>query len=311
MTRPVGRYVIRRLLQMIPVFLGATFLIFVMVYALGDPVTALFGDRGPDPATARALREEFHLDEPLWQQYLRYLASIVTGDFGTAFNGQPVADLMATAFPVSFRLMLVALVFEMFLGITLGVVTGLRRGRPLDTSVLMATLVVIAVPTFVLGTTAQLVLGVELGWIEPAVSPGAPFGELIAPGLILALVSLAYVTRLTRASVAENARADYIRTAVAKGLTRRRVTVRHLLRNSLIPVVTYLGADIGSLMAGAIVTERIFNIQGVGYQLYQGILRQNSPTVVGFVTVLVLIFLLANLLVDLLYGALDPRIRHG
>ncbi len=311
MSEPVGRYVIRRLLQMIPVFLGATFLIFVMVYALGDPVAALFGDRGPDPATARALREEFHLDEPLWQQYPRYLASIVTGDFGTAFNGQPVADLMATAFPVSFRLMLVALVFEMLLGITLGVVTGLRRGRPLDTSVLMATLVVIAVPTFVLGTTAQLVFGVELGWIEPAVSPGAPFGELIAPGLILALVSLAYVTRLTRASVAENARADYIRTAVAKGLTRRRVTVRHLLRNSLIPVVTYLGADIGSLMAGAIVTERIFNIQGVGYQLYQGILRQNSPTVVGFVTVLVLIFLLANLLVDLLYGVLDPRIRHG
>jgi oligopeptide transport system permease protein len=111
--------------------------------------------------------------------------------------------------------------------------------------------------------------------------------------------------------VAENARADYVRTAVAKGLPRARITVRHLLRNSLIPVVTFLGADIGNLMAGAIVTERIFNIQGVGYQLYQGILRQNSPTVVGFVTVLVLIFLLANLLVDLLYAVLDPRIRYA
>jgi oligopeptide transport system permease protein len=307
----MGRYVIRRLLQMIPVFVGATFLLFVMVYALGDPVAALFGDRGPDPATAAALREEFNLDKPLWLQYLLYMGQIFTGDFGTAFNGQPVAELMSSAFPVSFRLMIVAIVFEIVFGITLGVITGLRRGRPLDTSVLVLTLVVIAVPIFVLGTTAQFLFGVKLGWIEPAVSPAADYGELIAPGLILSLVSLAYVTRLTRTSVAENTRADYIRTAVAKGLPRRRITLRHLLRNSLIPVVTYLGADIGSLMGGAIVTERIFNIQGVGYQLYQGILRQNAPTVVGFVVVLVLIFLLANLLVDLLYAVLDPRIRYA
>jgi oligopeptide transport system permease protein len=307
----MGRYLVRRLLQMIPVFLGVTFLIFVMVYALGDPVTALFGDRAPDPATAARLRREFNLDDPLWQQYLLYLGDILTGDFGTAFNGQPVTALMETAFPISFRLMIVAIVFEAIIGITLGVVTGLRRGRPLDTGVLVVTLFVIAIPTFVLGTTLQYLLGVELGWIEPAVSPEGAIDELIVPGLILALVSLAYVTRLTRTSVAENARADYIRTALAKGLPRRRTTVRHLLRNSLIPVVTYLGADIGNLMAGAIVTERIFNIQGVGYQLYQGILRQNSPTVVGFVTVLVLIFLLANLLVDLLYAVLDPRIRYA
>jgi oligopeptide transport system permease protein len=307
----VGRYVIRRLLQMIPVFIGATFLIFLMVFALGDPVTGLFGDRGPDPATARALREEFNLDKPVWQQYLLYMRDIFTGDFGTAFDGRPVTELMENAFPVSIRLMIVALVFEMLIGIALGVITGLRRGRPLDTTVLVLTLVVIAIPTFVLGTTAQYFFGVELGWIDPAVSPDARFRELITPGLILALVSLAYVTRLTRTSIAENTRADYIRTAVAKGLPRRRVTVRHLLRNSLIPVVTYLGADIGTLIAGAIVTERIFNIQGVGYHLYQGILRQNSPTVVGFVTVLVLIFLLANLLVDLLYAVLDPRIRYA
>lgn len=307
----MGRYVVRRLLQMVPVFLGATFLIFLMVYALGDPVAALFGDRTPDPATARALRAEFHLDKPVWEQYLRYMGQIVTGDFGTAFNGRPVAELMAGAFPISFRLMLVALGLELLLGITLGVVTGLRRGRSLDTTVLMATLVVIATPTFVLGTTAQFAFGVQLGWISPAVSPEGRLGELVVPGLILALVSLAYVTRLTRTSVAENARSDYIRTAVAKGLPRRRVTVRHLLRNSLVPVVTYLGVDIGTLMAGAIVTERIFNIQGVGFHLFQGILRQNSPTVVGFVVVLVLIFLFANLLVDILYAVLDPRIRYA
>ncbi|MDF4253619.1 ABC transporter permease [Streptomyces sp. WMMB303] len=307
----MGRYVVRRLLQMIPVFIGTTFLIFVMVYAVGDPVNAMFGERAPDPATAAQLREEFNLDKPIWQQYVLYMGNIFTGDFGNAFNGQPVTELMATAFPITIRLAVLAIVFEILVGITLGVLTGLRRGRPIDSGVLMLTLVVISVPTFVTGSLAQYVLGVKWGWISPAVSPAAPARELLLPALVLALVSLAYVTRLTRTSIAENARADYVRTAVAKGLSRRRVTVRHLLRNSLIPVVTFLGTDVGNLMAGALVTERIFNIHGVGFQLWQGIVRQNSPTVVGFVTVLVIVFLLANLLVDLLYAVLDPRIRYA
>ncbi|MTE20833.1 ABC transporter permease subunit [Streptomyces sp. TRM43335] len=307
----MGRYVIRRLLQMVPVFAGTTLLIFVMVYALGDPVAGLFGDRAPDPATAARLRAEFDLDKPLWQQYLLYLGKIFTGDFGTAFNGRPVAELMATAFPATVRLMLVALVIETVVGVVLGVVAGLRRGRGIDTSVLLLTLLVISVPTFVTGATLQFLLGVKWPLVSPAVSGEARFGELLLPGIVLALVSLAYIARLTRTSVAENTRADHVRTAVAKGLPRRRVITHHLLRNSLIPVVTFLGADIGSLMAGALVTERIFNIQGVGYHLYQGVLRQNSPTVVGFVTILVLVFLAANLLVDLLYAVLDPRIRYA
>ena len=239
------------------------------------------------------------------------MGNVFTGNFGTAFNGQPVTELMAAAFPVTIRLTIVAIVFEIVIGIALGVVTGLRRGRPVDTGVLLATLVVISVPTFVTGLLLQLLLGVAWGWIKPSVSPAATFGELIVPGLVLASVSLAYVTRLTRTTIAENKRADYVRTATAKGLPRRRVVTRHLLRNSLIPVVTFIGTDIGALMGGAIVTERIFNIHGVGYQLYQGILRQNTQTVVGFVTVLVLVFLFANLLVDLLYAVLDPRIRYA
>ncbi|MFF5445196.1 ABC transporter permease [Streptomyces sp. NPDC012888] len=307
----MGRYVIRRLLQMIPVFIGSTFLIFFMVYALGDPVAALFGDKAPDPATAARIRKDLYLDQPLWKQYLHYMGQIFQGDFGTAFNGQPVTELMATAFPVTLRLTCVAIVIEILVGITLGVVSGLRRGRAVDTGLLVATLIVISVPTFVTGYLLQFVLGVKWGWVRPTVSAAAPFSELLLPGTVLALVSLAYVTRLTRTSIAENAKADYVRTAVAKGLPRRRVVTRHLLRNSLIPVVTFIGTDIGALMGGAIVTERIFNIHGVGYQLYQGILRNNSPTVVGFVTILVIVFLLANLLVDLLYAVLDPRIRYA
>jgi oligopeptide transport system permease protein len=307
----MGRYVIRRLLQMVPVFIGTTLLIFIMVYALGDPVSALFGDKAPDPATAAQIRHDLHLDEPLWKQYLLYMGGIFTGDFGTAFNGRPVTELMGTAFPITARLTLVAIAIEAVFGIAFGVLSGLRRRGSVDTTVLVFTLVVVSVPTFVTGYLLQLLLGVKWGVISPAVSSAAPLDELIVPGLVLAAVSLAYVTRLTRTSVAENAHADYIRTAVAKGLPRRRVISRHLLRNSLIPVVTFLGTDIGALMGGALVTERIFNIHGVGYQLYQGILRQNSPTVVGFVTILVIVFLIANLLVDLLYAVLDPRIRYA
>ncbi|MGW1835004.1 ABC transporter permease [Streptomyces sp. BBFR2] len=307
----MGRYVIRRLLQMIPVFIGSTLLIFLMVYALGDPVAALFGDRAPDPATAAQIRADLYLDQPLWKQYLHYMAQIFQGNFGTAFNGQPVTELMAAAFPVTLRLTLVAIVIEMVAGIVLGVFSGLRRGRAVDTTVLIFTLVVVSIPTFVSGYVLQFLLGVKWNWVKPAVSTDAPLDELLLPGLVLALVSLAYVTRLTRTSIAENARADYVRTAIAKGLPRHRVITRHLLRNSLIPVVTFIGTDIGALMGGAIVTERIFNIHGVGFQLYQGILRQNSPTVVGFVTILVLVFLVANLLVDLLYAVLDPRIRYA
>ncbi|MFG2604451.1 ABC transporter permease [Streptomyces sp. NPDC048514] len=306
----MGRYVVRRLIQMIPVFVGATLLIFLMVNVMGDPVAGLCGERACDPATAAQLKKEFGLDKPLWQQYLTYMGNVFTGDFGTAFNGQPVTELMATAFPVTIRLTVVAILFEVVIGITLGVVTGLRRGRPVDTGVLLATLVVISVPTFVTGLLLQLLLGIKWQWIRPSVRTGS-FDELIVPGLVLASVSLAYVTRLTRTSIAENKRSDYVRTAIAKGLPRRRVVTRHLLRNSLIPVVTFIGTDIGALMGGAIVTERIFNIHGVGYQLYQGILRQNTQTVVGFVTVLVLVFLVANLLVDLLYAVLDPRIRYA
>ncbi|MBM7170621.1 ABC transporter permease [Streptomyces sp. G44] len=307
----MGRYVIRRLLQMIPVFFGATLLIFLMVHVMGDPVAGLCGDRRCDPATATRLKQEFGLDKPVGRQYLTYMGNVFVGDFGTAFNGQKVTELMGAAFPVTIRLTLVAVVFEIVIGISLGVLTGLRRGRPIDTGVLLLTLVVISVPTFVTGLVLQLLLGVRWGVIKPSVSAEAPLDELLIPGLVLASVSLAYVTRLTRTSIAENRRADYVRTAVAKGLPRRRVITRHLLRNSLIPVVTFIGTDVGALMGGAIVTERIFNIHGVGFQLYQGILRQSTQTVVGFVTVLVLVFLLANLIVDLLYAVLDPRIRYA
>jgi oligopeptide transport system permease protein len=307
----MGRYVIRRLLQMVPVFIGTTLLIFVMVWGLGDPVAAMFGDRAPDPATAAQIRLEYHLNDPLIQQYGIYMKGVFTGDFGKAWNQQPVTELLKSAYPVTVRLTIVAFVIEAVIGVALGLFAGLRRGRVFDTGVLAMTLIVVSIPTFVTGFVLQYLFGVKWGIVHPSVGEGAPFQDLLMPGLVLAGVSLAYVARLTRTSVAENTRADYLRTAVAKGLPRRRVITNHMLRNSLIPVVTFLGTDIGNLMAGALVTERIFNIHGVGYQIYQGIVHNSPATVVGFVTVLVIIFLLANLLVDLLYAVLDPRIRYA
>jgi oligopeptide transport system permease protein len=296
---------------MIPVFIGTTFIIFAMVHALGDPVAALFGDKAPDPAVAAQIRQQLGLNDPLIVQYGHYMKGIFSGNLGYAFNGQPVTELLKTAYPTTLKLTIVAFTFEVVLGISLGVISGMRRGKFADTGVMVMTLIVISIPTFVIGYVLQYLFGVKWGIFDATVPDGAPFSSLILPGFVLASVSLAYVARLTRTTIAENSKADYVRTAVAKGLPRRRVITHHLLRNSLIPVITFLGTDLGALMGGALVTERIFNIKGVGYYLYQGILRQNTPTVVGFVTVLVIVFLLANLLVDLLYAVLDPRIRYA
>jgi oligopeptide transport system permease protein len=243
-------------------------------------------------------------------QYLYYLKGIVTLDFGTSYSGQTVLDLMKQAFPVTVKLALVAFVIEALIGIPMGLISGLRRGGVFDSTVLVNTLVVISIPIFVLGFVMQLVLGVRLGWFPVTVGGEAPVKDLLLPGLVLGSLSIAYVTRLTRATIAENSRSDYVRTATAKGLPRKRVVTVHLLRNSLIPVVTFLGADLGALMGGAIITEGIFNVPGVGNALYSAIRVGETATVVSFVTVLVMVYLIANLLVDLLYAVLDPRIRY-
>ncbi|HEY7054097.1 MAG TPA: ABC transporter permease [Mycobacterium sp.] len=305
-------YIGRRVLAMVPVFIGATLLIYAMVFLLpGDPVAVLGGDRPVSPALTAQLRAQYHLDDPFWLQYLKYLRGFIHGDFGRSFSGLPVKDVLAQAFPVTIRLALVALAVEALFGIGFGVVAGLRKGGVFDATILVSSLVIIAVPIFVLGFLAQFVFGVKLGLAPVTVGDQPTFGRLLLPGIVLGSVSFAYVVRLTRSAVSENAGADYVRTATAKGLARPRVVTVHILRNSLIPVVTFLGADVGALMAGAIVTEGIFNIHGVGGALYQAITRHEVPTVVSIVTVLVIVYLVANLVVDLLYAALDPRIRYG
>ena len=305
------RYIGRRLLQTIPVFFGATFLIFAMVYLMpGDPVAALGGDRGLSEAAAAQIRAQYNLDKPFWMQYLLYLKGVFTLDFGTAFNGQKVTSIMATAFPTTAWLAVYALAIETILGIGLGVIAGMRRGKWFDSTILVVSLLLISVPTFVLGFVLQYVLGVQLAILPTTASKVVDFRSLTMPAMVLGGVSLAYVIRLTRQSVSENVSADYVRTARAKGLSGGVVMTRHILRNSLIPVATFIGGDLGALMGGAIITEGIFNIHGVGGTLWSAIIKGEPQTVVSVTTVLVLVYIIANLIVDLLYAVLDPRIRY-
>ncbi|MCU1558390.1 MAG: transporter permease [Microbacteriaceae bacterium] len=305
-------YILRRLLQLIPVFFGATLLIYFMVFALpGDPIAALAGDRGLNPAVIAQLRAHYHLDQPFIIQYLIYLRGIFTGDLGTSFSGQPVSQILAATFPVTLRLTILAVIIESAAGILIGLVSGLRKGKLFDASALVVSLIMISIPIFVIAFVSQFIFGIKLAWAPPTVSEGAPWGDLILPAFVLATVSFAYIVRLTRASVIENLSEDFVRTATAKGLSRRRVIRVHILRNSMIPVVTYIGTDFGTLIVGATVTEGIFNVPGVGRTLYQAIIRGEAPTVVSFVTVMVIIYVVFNLLIDLLYGLLDPRIRYA
>ncbi len=306
----MGRYLIRRLLQFIPVFFGATLLIFIMVWAIpGDPIAALAGDRVLPDTVVEQIRDRYHLDDPLIVQYGKYMGGVFQGDFGDDFRGRPVTDLLAQRLPITVRLALLAFGFEVVLGIIAGILAGVRKGGFVDNLVLVSTLVVIAIPIFVLGFLAQLVMGVRLGWF-PVSGVQQGLYSYVLPAIVLGSVSLAYIARLTRTSLIENLRADYVRTATAKGLSRRRVVGIHTFRNSMIPVVTFLAIDLGSLMGGAIITETIFNIPGLGRAVFEGVQRQEGTVVVGIVTFLVVVYMVANLLVDVLYAVLDPRIRY-
>lgn len=304
-------YLARRLLQLIPVFLGTTFLIYFLVFALpGDPVANLTAGKPANPTYEAFLREEFNLNDSFLVQYLKYLGGILTGDFGETFNGKPVSDIVAERFPVTLKLAGTAFVIELILGIAIGVWAAVRRGKFIDNVSLAATLVVISIPVFVLGYVVQYVFAVRLGWFPPAgIAEGWPMSYLL-PAFVLAALSLAYVLRLTRQSLLETFNQDFVKTAKAKGLPARTVLSKYGLRNSLIPVITFLGADLAALMGGAVVVEGIFNIPGIGQQLFSSIKLGEATVVVGLVTMLVVVYLLVNLLVDVIYGFLDPRIRY-
>jgi oligopeptide transport system permease protein len=305
------RYIVRRLLQMVLTFFGATFIVYALMFAnQDDPLQALAGERPLTPSVRAALTERYHLDESFLTQYWYYMKGMLTGDFGTSLTGKDIREMMANAWPVTIQLALIAIVIAATIAVVAGVVSGIRRGSMFDNVTLVITLIILSLPIVVLAPIAQLVFGIKLGWFPPTAGAHPSFYALLLPALVLGSLVIATELRVTRSAVAENLRSDYVRTARAKGLPRKRVIGVHVLRNSLIPVITLIGVDIGQLMSGAIVTESVFNIPGVGFNLFRGIRTEDGPLVVGFVSILVIVFLVVNLLVDLLYAALDPRIRY-
>ncbi len=304
-------YILKRILQVIPVFFGATLLIYFMVFAMpGDPVKALFGDQQPSEAVIEQLRARYHLDQPFIVQYFYYISGIFRLDFGTSYTGQSVSAVLARTFPVTLRLAAYAIILSFLLAVVVGLFSALRKGKLFDNASLIVSLVFVSVPSFVLCFVAQYVFGVQLGWFSPTVGSNNGWWGLTLPAITLALGIYATSMRLTRASTIETLGQDWVRTAYGKGLSRRRVIPVHVLRNSLIPMVTDSATNFGVLMVGATVTEGIFNIPGVGNTLYQAIIRHEAPTVVSFVTVFVIVYVFVNLFIDLLYGLLDPRIRY-
>ncbi|MBW3639410.1 MAG: ABC transporter permease [Actinobacteria bacterium] len=306
----MGRYIARRLLLTIPVLLGSTFLIFAMVYALpGDPIAALAGDRPLAPGVVAELKDRYNLNDPLLVQYGKYLGALLQGDLGTDFAGRSVSETVAERLPVTVKLALVAVGFEALIGLIAGVLAGIRKDSFFDNLVLVTTIAVVSVPVFVLGFVAQITLALRLN-LFPISGIGEGLYSYLLPGFVLGSLSLAVVARLTRTSLVENLRNDYVRTARAKGLPPRTVLAKHALRNSLIPVVTFLGADLGALLSGAIVTEGIFNIPGLGRTVFQAVQSGEGAVVVGVVTLFIFFYIVFNLVIDIAYAALDPRIRY-
>lgn len=305
-------YILKRLLQVIPVFIGATLLIYFLVFAMpGDPIAALFGDKQPSPQLLAALNAHYHLDQPFFIQYFYYLAGIFQGDMGDTFSGQSVNSVLARTLPVTGRLAVMSIALEFCLSIVIGSVSALRKGKFFDNTSLVTALVFLSVPIFVLAFIAQYFLAIKFGWFKTTVGADNGWNGLWLPAIVLGLSLYAVSMRLMRGSVLETLNQDWVRTAYGKGLPRRRVIPVHVLRNSLIPVITNSATNFGVLLVGATVTEYIFNVPGVGNTLFQAIRRHEGPTIVSFVTVFVIMYVVVNLLVDLLYGLLDPRIRYA
>jgi peptide/nickel transport system permease protein len=334
----MAKYIVRRLIGAIPVLIGLSIILFAFVHLLpGDPATAILGQHAT-PERVAAMRAYLGLDDPLWQQYLRYVGNLLQGDLGSSvINNQPLLKELLTRFPATIELTVAAMIFAAGLGIPLGRYAARHAQGWSDGMVTLISLLGISIPVFVLGLTLQYIFAVQLG-ILPAggrIDPragleiqsnfilidsllmGRPdlfwngITHLILPAIALGSIPLAIITRITRASVLDVTNEDHVRTARAKGLTERRVDNRHIMRNAWLPVVTVIGIQVGGLLAGAVITETVFAWGGVGRFVVQAINNRDYLVVQNTILFFALVFLVVNLIVDVLYAFLNPRIRYA
>jgi oligopeptide transport system permease protein len=306
----VGAYVVRRLAQMILVLFGASLILFVALFILpGDPIgTAAGSERARDPAVRAVLEKRYALDKPLPVQYVRYVSRLLRGDLGESYrHRQPVTEVLKGRFGATAELALAAILLEILIGLAAGIIAAVFRYSFWDVAVTLTTTLAIGVPTYVGGSILQGIFAQKLGWFPRSGQEG--LSSIVLPALTLASVDAALVARLMRGTMLEVLRADYVRTATAKGLSKRTVILKHVLRNSVIPVVTYLGIAFGTLIGGALITEQIFNWDGIGLALVTAITAQDNPVIIAVVTYGVAAFVVVNLVIDITYAYLDPRIR--
>ncbi|MFI5054810.1 MAG: ABC transporter permease [Actinomycetota bacterium] len=304
------RYLVRRLLLVIPVLLGVMLLVFGMVFlAPGDPIQRLAGNKPLAPSTVAAIKASYHLDRPFFVQFFLYTKGVLVGNFGETFTGRSVSEIVKERFPVTLRLALGSFGVEVVVGLTLAIVAAVKRRTWIDSSILAATLVLLTIPILVLDFVFQYVFGIKLGWF-PVAGNQAGWTSYVLPSIAIGIGSAAALGRLGRSNILDNMGAEHIRAANARGLPRRRVVGHHVLKNSLVPIVTIFGLDLAYLMGGAVITEAIFNLPGLGQALVVGIRTQNGPLVVGLVMLSSIFIVFSILIVDLLCARIDPRISY-
>ncbi|RBM20377.1 ABC transporter permease [Streptomyces sp. PT12] len=330
------RLIVRRLLQLIPTLLGLTVLLFLWIHRLpGGPASALLGERATE-ADRRQMEEALGLDQPMWVQYGRWMERLAQLDLGNSVRtGQPVWEEFTLRFPATVELAMTGILIAVVVGIPLGYFAARRRGGWLDVTAVSASLVGVCIPVFFLAFLLRAVFAVNLGWLPSVgrqstgidatevtgffVLDGILTGEfdaswdaiehLILPGVALASIPLAVVVRITRASVLDVLGEDYVRTAESKGLKQRVVRGRHVMRNALLPVITTVGLLTGSLLSGAVLTESVFSFNGIGSFIRTAIDIRDYPVLMGFILFIAVIYVVINLLVDLAYSLIDPRVR--
>ena len=301
-------YLARRLLLTIPVLLGVATLVFLLIHLVpGDPAQSMLGE-GAAPQEVAALRARLGLDQPLPVQFGRFVTGLLRGDLGTSLRtGEPVASSIATRMPATAELALAAMAVALLIAVPLGVAAAVWKGSWVDHGAMTLALVGISIPNFWLGPMMAIVFAVELGWLP--VSGRGTLAHLVLPSVTLGAALAAILARMTRASLLEELRELYVIAARARGASRTRAVWRHAFRNSLVPVVTIVGLQFGSLLTGAIITETIFSWPGVGRLLIQSISFRDYPMVQGCILLIAVTYVMVNLVTDMLYGWLDPRIR--
>lgn len=332
----MSKYIFRRLLETLPVLFGVTVLVFMLIHLIpGDPATSILGERAT-PENVERLREQLGLNRPLSEQYLIWVGNLLQGDLGQSVRGNiPVMDSLRVRFPATIELSLFAIFLATSIGVPIGILSAVKRNSLIDTLTMFGALLGVSIPIFVLGLLLIFIVGVQWGWLPfvGRITTGIPvqtitglitvdalltgnwrafndaLAHLILPSITLMTIPLAIIARITRSAMLEVLNQDYIRTARAKGLSERKVITVHALRNALLPVVTIVGLQLGTLMSGAVLTETIYAWPGIGKWLFDSIAGRDYPIIQGVTLLIALIYVFANLAVDILYTFIDPRVR--